>query len=99
MADAQRQELALVVERQLAVSERVAGLAIGEKRLRAGRHPMHRTARELGADHDRYVVRIGAGLEPEGAADILSDDVQALLRPAHDAENVVAQRAGALRAG
>ena len=60
---------------------------------------MHRAPSELGPDHDRDVVRIGAGLEPEGAADILGDDVQALLRPAHEAENVVAQRAGALRAG
>ena len=51
------------------------------------------------ADQDRDVFRIGAGLEPEGAADVLGDDVQAFLRPVHDGEDVVAQRARALRAG
>jgi len=51
-----------------------------------------------GPDHDGDIVRKGAGLEPECAADILGDDVQSLLRPVHDAEDVVAQRAGALRA-
>ena len=99
MPDAQRQKLALLVERKLDLAERVARLSVAQERLRAGRHPVHRTAGQLSAHHDRDVFGIGAGLEPEGAADIVGEHPQLLLRPVHDAKDVVAQRAGALRTG
>ena len=76
VADAQREEFALLVERQLALGEGVARLAVAEERLGAGRHPVHRPPGQLRGDQDRDVVRIGAGLEPERAADVLGDDAQ-----------------------
>src|SRR6516225_6003301 len=60
---------------------------------------MHRTADLLRGHKQRDIFRIGGGFQTECAADILGDDAQLLLRPIHDAENVLAHGAGALRAG
>ena len=60
---------------------------------------MHRAADHLGADQDREVFRVRSGLQPEGAADVVGGDMQALVRHAQDRRHTVAQRAGALRAG
>ena len=85
IADAQRQEFALLVERQLGLGVDVARLVVGQEGFRARRHPMDRPAEFLGADQERDIFRIGAGLQPERAADVLGDDAHALLRQIHDA--------------
>ena len=99
VADAQRQELAFVVDRELAFDEHVARLVVGEARFRARRHPVHGAARHLRRHQQHRQFRIGPGLEPEGAADVLGDDAQLLALEAHDRQHAVAQHAGALRAG
>ena len=45
----------------------------------------------FGADHQREVFRIRAGLQAEGAADIVGQDAQPLLRQLHDRDEIVAQ--------
>ena len=88
IADAQRQDLALLVERKLGLGIDVAALIVGEEGFRAARHPVDRPAGLLGADEEREIFGIGRGLQPEGAADIFGDDAQLLLRPAHDGQHV-----------
>ena len=94
----QRQELPVVVERKLRFGHRVARMGVVEERLRAARHPVHGTLGELGTDELRDVFGIGAGLHAEGAADVLGDDAELLLRHVHDRHGVVAHGARALRA-
>ena len=98
MADAQRQELALVVERELDVAVGVAGMVVADEGFVSPRHPEHRPADLLRADQHRDVFRIGAGLEPERAADLLGGDADFRRRNAHDARHRVAHGARALRA-
>ena len=90
VADAQRQEAALAVERQFRLGIEVARLVVTEKRLGASRHPMNRAAEFLGRDQLRDVFRIGAGLQAEGAADVVGQHPQALLRQVHDGDQDVA---------
>ena len=98
VADAQRQEAALAVERQFRLGIEVARLGVAEKRLGTSRHPMNRAAEFLGGDQLRDVFRIGAGLQAESAADVVGQHPQALLRHVHDGNQDVAHGAGALRA-
>ena len=98
VADAQRQELAALVERKLDIAIGVACVIVAQERLGAVRHPMHRPADLARRDQDREVFRIGAGLQSEGAADILGDHPQALVGNAQDGGKSVAQRARTLRA-
>ena len=60
---------------------------------------MHRPAEFFRRHQERHVFGIGRGFQPERAADVFGDDAQFLFRPTHDAENVLAHGAGALRAG
>ena len=99
VAHAQRQKFSLLVERELGLGVNVARLVVGQERFRPRRHPVNRPAEFLGADQNRDVFRIRSGLEPECAADVFGDDVHALRRQFHDADDVLAHRAGALRAG
>ena len=77
----------------------VARLRVGDEGFRARRLPVHRPAEFPGADQHRDIFRIDRGLHAEGAADILGDDAQLVVRHAHDGGRHVAQRIGALRAG
>ena len=98
MAQPERQELAVVVERQLDVAVGVAGVVVADERLVAARHPVHRPADLLRADQHRDVFRIGPGLEPERAADLLGGHADFRRRNAHHAGHRVAHGARALRA-
>ncbi len=98
MADAQRENFPLLVERQLDIAVGVAGVVVAEEGLGAVRHPVHGAADLARRHQDGGVFRIGAGLEPERAADVLGGDAQALLGNAEDRRHSVAQRACALRA-
>ena len=49
LLDAQAEELAVLVERQLGVGDVVARLRVAEEGLRARADPFHRPAGELGA--------------------------------------------------
>ena len=73
-ADAQAENLALVVEREFAGDDLIAAVRIAEKRLRARRHPFHRPAADAARRprHQR-VLRIAAVLHAETAADIRRD--------------------------
>ena len=71
VADAQREELALVVDRKLAFDEHVARLVVGQAGLRARRHPVHGAAGDLGRDQQRRVLGVGPGLQSERAANVL----------------------------
>ena len=71
---AQRQELALLVDRKLRFGDGVACLLVGQKRFRARRHPGDRPAGEFRGDQQARIFRIARGLQAERAADILRDD-------------------------
>ncbi len=96
---AQRQEFALLVDGEFGLGDGVARLLIGKERLRARRHPGDRPSGELRGDEQARILGIARGLQPECAADILGDDTQLFLRPAHHGDELVALRARALRAG
>ena len=98
VADAQRQEAPALVKRQLRLGIVVARLVVAEERLGAAGHPMDRPAELFRAEHQREVFRIGPGLEAEGAADVLGQHPQPLLRHFEDDGDIVAQDARALRA-
>ncbi len=99
VADAQRQEKALVVERKLGLGDGVARLIVGQEGFRPRRHPVHRPSGGLRRQQQSRIFRIGRRLHAEGAADILGDHAQALRREPHDRHELVAQRAGTLRTG
>ena len=98
LARTQCEKLALLVERKFGDRDIVARLVVGVERFRAARHPMHFAAKLLGSREQNRIFRIGAGLQPEGATDILGDDMQRLLLDPHDGCEQVSHGAGALRA-
>ena len=98
MPDAQRQELAPVVERELDVGVGVAGMIVAHEGLVPAGHPEHRPADLLCADQHRDVFGVGSGLEPERAANLLGDHAEFRGRHAHDRCHRVAHGARALRA-
>ena len=52
----------------------------------------------MAADQLREIFRVGAGLEPERAADIVGENAQPVLRQLHDGDDRLAHGGGALRA-
>ena len=78
--DAQAEEAALVVERELGARGVIAALIVGDKTFGAILLPLHRP-RDLAArpDHER-VLGIDEGLHAEAAADIGRDQAQLVLR-------------------
>ena len=81
------------------MAHRVARLGVGDEGLRARRLPVHRPAELLGGHQHRDVFGIDRGLHAEGAAHVLGDHPQFLVRHAHDRGRLAAQGVGALRAG
>ncbi len=98
VADAQRQELALFVERQLHVAVGIACVVVGEEGLGAARHPVDRAAGLLRGVEDRDVFGVGAGLEAERAADLFGGDADLVVADLHDLRHCVAHGARALGA-
>ncbi len=98
VADAQREKLALLVERQLDVAIGVARVVVAEEGLGTVRHPMHGPADLARGDQDREVFGVRSGLQSECTAHILGDDTQLRVGNAEDRREPVAQGAGALRA-
>ena len=77
--DAQSQEMAVIVERELGFGDVVACLAVREERLRARADPFHRPAGDLGRpQHQRRLV-VDRALHPERAADVAGHDAHLVL--------------------
>src|SRR6202042_2276268 len=78
--NAQAEEAAFAVERQLGARDVVAALIVGDETFRAVLLPFHRP-RDLAArpDHER-VLGINEGLHAKAAADIGRDQAQLVLR-------------------
>ena len=92
--DAERQDPALVRERQLALHVVVAGEAGGDEVLAAGLDPLHRLAEQQRRRGRHDVAGVDRHLVAEAAADVGADDADVLLRqPGHHGE----QRADGVR--
>ena len=78
--DAQAEDLALVVERELAAHHLVAAVGVAEQRFRARRRPFHRPSEAARRPQHQPVVGIAAALHAEAAADVGRDHAQLGLR-------------------
>ena len=96
---AQRENLAALVERKLAVVDHLAAMGVVHHRFRARRHPLHRAAQFLRRPHHQQIVGIGAALEPEAAADVGRDYPDLVLRHVEDVRNLHAHAVRILRRG
>ena len=67
---AQRQELAVRVERQLDLGHVVAAVRVGDEGLRPRRGPLHRPADRLGGEGDEGLLGVVEDLRAEAAADV-----------------------------
>ena len=88
--DAQSQEPAFAVERELRPVDLVAALDIADETFAPVRDPLHRTADAACRPQHQRFFRIGDILGAEAAADIAGDDANALRR---NAEHVAGKRA------
>ena len=78
--DAERQELAVFVERQLGLGDVIAAVAIGDVAFRAARDPFDRPLDPLGGPGDDGLFAVVELLDAEAAADIGRDHAQLVLR-------------------
>ena len=72
-ADAQREELRVLVERELDMCQVIAAMTIADERLAAIRSPVHGTADALRRPQHDHVFVVMKGLRAEAAADIRRD--------------------------
>ena len=96
---AQRQDLAAVVERELAVIDHLAAVRIVHHAFGARGDPLHWVAELLRRPHHQQVVGIGAALEAEAAADVRRDDADLVLRHVEDVADLHAHAMRVLRSG
>ncbi len=80
VARAQRQELAVLVERDLARGDVVAALRVGQERLGPLADPLHRAAQLAGGVAGQRVLGVQEQLHAEAAAHVGRDDAELLLR-------------------
>ena len=97
--DAHRQELPVLVERELAVGDHVAAVRVGQQAFRARASPLHRRAERFRGDHERRVFRIGARALAEAAADVAHLEDELLRRHLRVVRELRAQRGDALHRG
>ena len=71
---AQPKELAVAVERELAVHDLIARLGIEQQPLAARRRPFHRPAQPARCPQHQHIVGIDVGLHAEAAADVWRHD-------------------------
>ncbi len=95
----ERQEAAVAVHRHRCGNEVVASLRIGEKLVRAIRHPLYRHAEPLGRFADEDIFAIGPALRAESAADIVGQDMDVALLHAEAFGDTVTAIVHALGAG
>ena len=97
--DVEREEAALVVERQPRGRDVVAAVAVAEEMLGAVGDPFHRLAQLLGRDRGQRIFAIGKQLGAEAAADIGRDHAHLVGRQLqHLAADDVADDVAALAA-
>ena len=82
--DAQRQELALRVERQLGGRDVVAPVLVGHEPFAPIGGPLDRAAEPLGRPQHERVLRIGAAAHPEASPDLTGDHAQMALGDPED---------------
>ena len=80
--DAQRQELALGVQRELDLGDMVAAVGVGQERFAALGGPLDRPADLLAGPDQRGLLRVEEDLRAEAAADIGRDHAHLRLRQA-----------------
>lgn len=80
--DAQREDLAVGIERELSMRGHIAPVRGRQEFLAAVGHPFHRALQHMRAVRDGDVFRVGAGLHAEAAADIADHHAHLLLRQA-----------------
>ena len=90
VAHAHREEIARLVERQLALDDRAAPLLVGQEAVRALVAPFDRAAERPRRVQDRDVFGIGRRLHAERAADVVGEHPQPL---GLDLEQVLGERA------
>ena len=98
--NAQAEEAAFVVERQLGACDVVAALIVGDETFRAVLLPFHRPRNLAARPHHERVLGIDEGLHAKAAADIGRDQAQLVLRYfEHELGERVAHEMRALRRG
>ncbi len=96
--DLERQELAVLVERQLGVGDMVAAVAVGHERFGSFGSPFDGTSDTRGRPADHGLVGVAEDLAAEAAAHIGGDDAQLVLGDAqHEGRQNQAQHVRVLR--
>src|SRR6267154_1002318 len=80
--EAQREEPAFTVERELSGQREPAPVVVGKKDFRARRHPFHRAAELVRGEHYRDVLGVGIAADAEASAHELGDDADPFRRQA-----------------
>ena len=99
VARAQRQELAVGVERHLAQRDVVAALRVGQERLAAFGRPFHRPPQLARRVTSQHVFGIEEQLHAEAAADIGGDDAEFVRLGVEHRRHQVLHQPAALRVG
>ena len=84
VVDPQREELAVLVERQLGLGDMVAAVGVGHEGLGAVGRPLDRPAEPCGGPGDERLLGVVEDLGAEAAADIGRDHAQLVLGDAED---------------
>ena len=96
---ADREDLALLVERKLAVADEIAAGVVGHHAFGARRDPLHRAAQLARGPHHQRVIRERAALQAEAAADVGRDHAHLVLVDVEDVRDLHAHAVRILRRG
>ena len=96
---ADREDLAVLVERQLAVADEIAAGVVGHHAFGARRDPLHRAPQLARRPQHQHVVRERAALQAEAAADVGRDHAHLVLVHMKDMRDLHAHAVRILRRG
>src|SRR5204862_895160 len=96
--NAQREEVAVAVERELGARDMVAALRIGEKRFGAPRDPFHRALQPACRPDEQRLLGVVLALVAEAAAHVARHDAQLAFVQAELFANIAADVVRRLRA-
>ena len=88
--DAQRKDVAILVERQFGLGSHIAAMIVAEEGFRAGANPARGAAELFRRDQHQRLLGIHEALHAEAAADVLGNDAHLVLGQIQDPCDAVA---------